>query len=84
MTHEQKANERIEKYLNTPIDFPYIDTEDGQCIVSGYMTYKSAVRCAIDEAEEMILQFKESDSLFATNFLANYWQEVKTELNKRL
>ena len=33
-THKEKANELIEKFLNQPINFPYIDTIDKQCIES--------------------------------------------------
>ena len=82
MTAKEKAKELIDKYLNLPINFPYIDTIDKQCIGSGYMTYYSAVKCAIVAVDEMIKEFKNSDSLYATNFLADYWQEVKTELKK--
>ena len=82
MTPQEKAKELIEEYLNLPINFPYIDTIDKQCIGSGYMTYYSAVKCAIIAVDEMIKEFKKSDSLYATKFLADYWQSVKTELEK--
>lgn len=47
MTPTQKAKELIEKFESLPISFPYIDTVDGQCIGSGYMTHNSAIECAI-------------------------------------
>lgn len=82
MTAKEKANDLVEKFLNQTINFPYIDTVDKQCIGSGYMTYKSAVSCAIIAVDEIIKEFKNSDSLYATNFLAAYWAEVKNELEK--
>jgi len=54
MKVEAKANNLIIKYLKTIIHFPYIDTEDGNCIGTGYMTYKSAVRCAINTVDEIL------------------------------
>ena len=41
-----------------------------------------AKECAIIVVDEMIKEFKNSDSLYATKFLADYWQSVKTELEK--
>ena len=79
-TPEQKAKELIEKFLNQPINFPYIDTVDDRCIGSGYMTYYSAVKCAIIAVDEMIEILKtdyESERLVYTLY---YWQSVKTEL----
>lgn len=83
MTPDQKANERIKKYLNTPIDFPYIDTEDGQCIGSGYMTYKSAVRCAINEVDEILIM-RWNLPHYGSKEGMIFWQEVKTILTDRL
>jgi hypothetical protein len=57
MTPKEKAEELIQKYLNTPINFPYIDTQDGQCIGAGYMTHKSAIQCAIIAVDEILKQF---------------------------
>lgn len=39
-------------------------------------------KIAIDFVEEMIKEFKKSDSLYATNFLAKYWIDVKNEIIK--
>jgi hypothetical protein len=47
MTPKEKAKELVNKFVDQPINFPYIDTEDGQCIGSGYMTYNSAKQCAL-------------------------------------
>ena len=80
MTPKEKANELIEKYLNLPIYFPYIDTVDDLCIGSGYMTYYSAIQCAIIAVDEMIEILKtdyESERLVYTLY---YWESVKTEL----
>jgi hypothetical protein len=51
---EKKANELIEGFLNQPIRFPYVDSEDGHCLGSGYMLYNSAVECAILTVKEII------------------------------
>lgn len=50
----ETAKELIDKFVNQPINFPYIDTEDGQCIGAGYMTYKSAKDCALIYVNGMI------------------------------
>jgi len=75
MNAKEKAKELVEKYLNTIIHFPYIDTEDGNCIGTGYMTYNSAVRCAINAVEE-ILQLCWNGNTDAKK----YWNDVKSEL----
>ena len=85
MTPKEKADELIEKFLNQPIHFPYIDTVDKQCIGSGYMTYYSAVKCAIIAVDEIIYQWDYVDTYLANlggefNPNLRYWQEVKTEL----
>ena len=69
-TPGQKANELIEEYLSLNDNFnkPIITDE------------QDAVKCAIVAVDEMIKEFKNSDSLYATKFLADYWQSVKTEL----
>ena len=79
MTPTEKANELVEKFLNQPINFPYIDTVDKQCIGSGYMTYKSAVSCAIIAVDEII---KANPYSHVGNSTIKFWQEVKTELKK--
>ena len=79
MTPKEKAKELVEKFLNQPINFPYIDTVDDQCIGAGYMTYKSAVKCAIIAVDEII---KANPYSAVMNSTRKYWQEVKTELEK--
>ena len=50
---------------------------------SGYtLSEKTAAKMAIIAVDEIISVLKKSDSLFATNFLANYWIDVKKELEK--
>ena len=70
MKPQEKANELIEKYLSLNDNFnkPIITDE------------QDAVKCAIVAVDEMIKEFKNSDSLYATKILADYWQSVKTEL----
>ena len=77
-TPKEKAKELIEKYLNLPINFPYIDTIDKQCIGSGYMTYYSAVKCAIIAVDEIIDELKREP--YANYERIVFWQSVKTEL----
>ena len=78
MTPKEKANELVEEYLNLKIDFPYIDTIDKQCIGSGYMTYYSAIKCAIIAVDEIIDELKREP--YANYERIVFWQSVKTEL----
>ncbi len=80
MTPKEKAKELVEQYLNTIIHFPYIDTEDDNCIGTGYMTHNSAVRCALVAVDELI-----KEQTMWQNGQTNpvlYWQEVKEEIEK--
>ena len=54
MTPKEKAEELVDKYLLLSIDFPYNDTQDGQCIGNGYMLYNSAKQCALIAVDEII------------------------------
>ena len=76
MNAKEKASEMVEKYLNTIIHFPYIDTEDGNCIGPGYMTHNSAVRCAITSVEEIINHCSQVEPYLGVDF----WNDVKSEL----
>ena len=86
MTPKEKADELIEKFLYQPINFPYIDTVDKQCIGSGYMTYNSAVKCAIIAVDEIIyttlkIPFKYYEIIYMQ---VKYLQEVKQQLENEL
>ena len=87
MTPKEKAAELVEKYLNTIIHFPYIDTEDGNCIGTGYMTHNSAVRCAINAVDEILNnncgtntdgQQACKEEIYCDEY---FWNDVKSELN---
>lgn len=82
MNAKEKANELVEKYLNTIIHFPYIDTEDGNCIGTGYMTHNSAVRCAINAVDE-ILNARPLDPNYVDwddcGAAHQYWYEAQKE-----
>ena len=80
MNAKEKANELVGKYLNTIIHFPYIDTEDGNCIGTGYMTHNSAVRCAIGLVEEMIKEHTWKTSTAFEKAQLKKWEDVKSEL----
>jgi hypothetical protein len=58
MTAKEKAKELVDKYLNTIIHFPYIDTENGDCIGTGYMTHQSAIGCALIACDEVLQIFE--------------------------
>ena len=73
MTPKEKAQELVDKYLLLPIDFPYNDTQDGQCIGNGYMLYNSAKQCALIAVDE-VLGYMGADR--GTEF----WVEVKQEI----
>lgn len=80
MTPKEKAKQIVESFLNSSINFPYIDTEDGQCIGSGYMTYKSAIKLAENSVNEIALKIAghHKDAIL-TDYI-EYWQEVKSEI----
>jgi hypothetical protein len=86
MNPQEKAKELVEKYLNTAINFPYIDTEDGQCVVAGYMTYESAIKCAINEVDGILKVLnsppirygQENHMLWKAT--VDYWNQVLAEL----
>ena len=86
MTPQEKAEELVDKYLLLPIDFPYNDTQDGQCIGNGYMLYNSAKQCALIAVDEILEATPHSPSLpleLMPHFSAmKYWQEVKQEIEK--
>ena len=56
---EKISQKMVEKYLNTIIEITYINTKNDICIKTGYMTHKSAVRCAINSENEIIDKLKE-------------------------
>ena len=79
MTPRRKAEELVDKYLNQDIHFPYIDSEDGQCIGAGYMTHNSAKRCALIAVDEILNN--ENGTLDYESDI-EYWQQVKQEIEK--
>jgi hypothetical protein len=81
MKKNEKAKEIIDIFLNQTINFPYIDTVDGQCIGSGYMTYNSAKKCALIYVNGMIAEHTwKSTTLFEPQ--KRYWEDVKAEIEK--
>jgi len=52
--NKQEAEKVLMKIENTSINFPYIDSEDGQCIGAGYMTYESAVKLSIQDRQSVL------------------------------
>ena len=79
MTPQEKAKEIVERYYTQGIDFFYKDTQDGDCIGSSCMTYKSAKECAKIHGRGII-------ELVSVDFTINqkgkleFWQEVLTEI----
>jgi hypothetical protein len=80
MKHIEIAKELIEKFVNQPISFPYIDTRDGQCIGAGYMTYKSAKDCALIYADGMIKEHTWKLSTSFENAQKAKWESIKLAL----
>ena len=80
MTPKEKANELIEKFKKATT-YKYQEYAG-----ANYSTFEHDIEelknCAIIAVDEMINEFKKSDSLYATRFLADYWQAVKNELEK--
>jgi hypothetical protein len=81
MIPQEKAREMVNKYLNTSIDFMYIDSQDGNCIGTDCMTHYSAVKCALIAIEE-ILKAIDWHEFEQPNEEYDYWNEVKQEIEK--
>jgi hypothetical protein len=78
-TPKEFAQELVEKYLNLPIHFPYIDSEDGQCIGSGYMTWKSAkesAKIAVQEILTMLWHTHKNEEEY------RYFKDVESEIEQ--
>ena len=74
------AKELIEKFVNQPINFAYIDTQDGQCVGSGYMTYKSAKDFALIYVDGMIKEHTWKSSTSFENAQKAKWESIKLAL----
>jgi len=81
MTPKEKAEQLVNKFVNQPIDFPYIYTENDYCIGSGYMTHNSAKQCALIACRELKRQWIELNYIKGPAE-ANYWDSVKEEIEK--
>ena len=78
---KEKAKELVNKYLNKAIHFPYIDTQDGRCIATGYMTFVSAKQCALIAVDEILaLNLQYSDIEYGGINSYEFWEQVKTEI----
>lgn len=82
MTAKEKAKELVEKFMLYSVVKTEISKETMQYEYNYKIKRELAIQCAIIAVDEMINEFKKSDSLYATRFLADYWQEVKSELEK--
>ena len=63
---EEEAIELVDRYVNQPINFPYMDSEDDLCLGSGYMTYRSAKQCPlilINDRIATIKQYADEESI---------------------
>ncbi len=86
-TAKEKAKELIDKFVNQPINFPYIDSEDGRCIGAGYMTYKSAKQCALIAIDEILqtnptIKGTSDDLLTQIVQTKAYWYRVQDAINE--
>lgn len=81
MTPKEKAEKLVLQYVNQFIHFPYIDTGDGHCIGTGYMTHQSAKQCALIATDE-IIDAIDWHKFETPNEQLNYWGEVKQEIEK--
>ena len=82
MTAKEKARDLVDKYLLSPIDFPYKDTQDGQCIGIGYMLYNSAKQCALIAVDEIMFVISVMPYGITYLSLLEYWHDVKEEIEK--
>ncbi len=79
---KEKAKELVETYYSLNINYIYQDTQDGDCVGDGNMTYKSAKQCALKAIAEQIYLLAEINNIehFNISKYANYLQEVKQEI----
>ena len=82
MTPKEKAKELVNKYLDTLIHFPYIDTEDSICIGAGYMVNACAKQCALVAVDEILKAVDNPDETYLMKNSVDYWQDVKNEIEK--
>ena len=85
MTPKEKAQHLVDKYANTSIHFPYIDSEDGRCLGTGYMVWQSSKQCALIAVDEILRIFKGLHDpeyvLFDINDPKQFHIEGETEFN---
>lgn len=75
---KEKAKELVEQFYNQPINFPYVDSEDGRCIGAGYMTHNTAKQCALIAVDNEI------KSIIWLNNWCNYDNYMKEHIQNRI
>jgi len=90
MTPEQKANDLIEKFRALNVTLLGCGDPSNPCIITSNMLEKSAIQCAIVAVDEILEATHKYDHKWKANTVevvkmySNFWQEVKTQLNKKL
>ena len=85
MSPQDKAKQLVEKYLNLSVNVIHTDCEGDISIASGTPTQSHAKQCALICANEIRMQIESStpkDDPYANLFAFDYWNEVKTEIEK--
>jgi hypothetical protein len=79
-TAKEEAQELVDQYLNQTINFPYIDSVDGQCIGAGYMTLQSAKYCALIAVSKIMKALTVLP--YGMEYLnqIDHWTEVENEI----
>jgi len=79
MKASEKAKELVKKFKTSAIEIPLGDgTND---VINGYITFESAKQCALITVDEILDAINWHD--FETpNKEIEYWNEVKTEIEK--
>ena len=77
MAAKQEAEQLVNMFVDQPINFPYIDTEDGLCIGSGYMTHNSAKQCALITVNVILSRCIDEEEQYRAY---KYWEQVKQEI----
>jgi hypothetical protein len=88
ITPKEKARELVSKHLENVVGLKYFDSEYEPCTMVGYMTYKSAIKFALNEVKEIlkinhpyeIVYSEYKDNVLTAYTQECYWKQVKQEI----
>jgi hypothetical protein len=85
MTPKEKARELLDKFLDiTPVDYSHDDTveQTNQKAIADFKLCKQCALIAMEEAEKSEYNVLTKFGFVAPNYTSDYWQSVKSEIEK--